>query len=47
MLRAFKKGAYLINCARGGLVDEKAAAEAVRGGARLSGIAFDVYTCEP
>lgn len=46
MLRAFKKGAYLINCARGGIVDEKAAADAVRDG-RLSGIAFDVYTSEP
>ncbi len=46
MLRAFKKGAYLINCARGGIVDEKAAADAVREG-RLSGIAFDVYTSEP
>ncbi len=46
MLKAFKKGAYLINCARGGIVDEKAAADAVRDG-RLSGIAFDVYTAEP
>lgn len=46
MLRAFKKGAYLINCARGGIVDEKAAAEAVRDG-RLSGLAFDVYSSEP
>ncbi|NLD06412.1 MAG: phosphoglycerate dehydrogenase [Synergistaceae bacterium] len=45
-LKAFKKGAYLINCARGGIVDEKAAADAVRDG-RLSGIAFDVYTAEP
>jgi D-3-phosphoglycerate dehydrogenase len=46
MLRAFKHGAYLINCARGGIVDEHAAAEAVREG-RLSGIAFDVYKTEP
>lgn len=46
MLRAFKKGAYLINCARGGIVDEKAAVEAVRDG-RLSGLAFDVYSSEP
>lgn len=46
MLRAFKHGAYLINCARGGLIDEKAAADAVREG-RLAGIAFDVYTSEP
>lgn len=46
MLRAFKKGAYLVNCARGGIVNEKAAADAVREG-RLAGIAFDVYTAEP
>ena len=46
MLRAFKKGSYLINCARGGIVDEKAAAAAVRE-ERLAGIAFDVYCSEP
>ena len=46
MLKAFKKGSYLVNCARGGIVDEKAAADAVREG-RLAGIAFDVYTAEP
>ncbi len=46
MLRAFKKGSYLINCARGGIVNEKEAADAVREG-RLAGIAFDVYTAEP
>jgi len=46
LLRAFKTGAYLVNCARGGLVDEKAVAEAVRDG-RLLGFATDVYTKEP
>jgi D-3-phosphoglycerate dehydrogenase len=46
LLRAFKTGAYLVNCARGGLVDEKAVAEAVRDG-RLRGFATDVYTKEP
>lgn len=46
MLKAFKKDAYLINCARGGIVNEKAAADAVRDGF-LAGIAFDVYTAEP
>ncbi len=41
-----KKGAYLINCARGGLVDENAVAEALKSGA-LKGAAFDVYAEEP
>lgn len=45
-LRAVKRGAYLINCARGGVVDEKACADALRDG-RLSGVAFDVFTQEP
>ncbi len=46
MLRAFKHGAYLVNCARGGIVDEAAVAEAVREG-RLSGFATDVFSAEP
>ena len=46
MLRAFKQGAYLVNCARGGIVDEAAVAEAVRDG-RLSGFATDVFSAEP
>jgi len=41
-----KKGAYLINCARGGLVDENAVAEAIKSG-QLAGAAFDVYADEP
>lgn len=45
-LRSIKKGAYLINCARGGIVDERACAEALKEG-RLAGAAFDVHAVEP
>lgn len=41
MLRVFKSGAYLINCARGGIVNEEAVAQAVRYG-RLAGFGTDV-----
>lgn len=41
-----KEGAYLINCARGGVIDEDAVAEACRRGT-LAGAAVDVYSAEP
>ena len=41
-----KKGSILINCARGGLVDENAVVDAIQKN-HLSAAAFDVYLEEP
>ena len=41
-----KTGTYLINCARGGIVEEAAVAAALKTG-HLAGAAFDVFAVEP
>jgi D-3-phosphoglycerate dehydrogenase len=41
-----RKGVRIINCARGGLVDEAALAEAITAG-HVAGAAFDVFSVEP
>lgn len=41
-----KPGVRIINCARGGLVDEEALAELLKSG-HVAGAAFDVYSVEP
>jgi D-3-phosphoglycerate dehydrogenase len=45
-LRLARPGIRLINCARGGIYDEAAVAEAIRDG-RVAGAAFDVFESEP
>ncbi|KAF0184953.1 MAG: D-3-phosphoglycerate dehydrogenase [Hyphomonadaceae bacterium] len=41
-----KKGVLIVNCARGGLVDEQALADALNSG-HVGAAAFDVFTTEP
>ncbi len=45
-LTKMKKGAFLINCARGGIVNEDALFEVLSAG-KIAGAALDVYSIEP
>jgi D-3-phosphoglycerate dehydrogenase len=45
-LALMKKGARIINCARGGIINEDALAEALRSG-HIAGAALDVFVQEP
>jgi D-3-phosphoglycerate dehydrogenase / 2-oxoglutarate reductase len=45
-IKNMKKGVRIINCARGGLVDEGALYEALKNG-QVAGAAFDVFVTEP
>jgi D-3-phosphoglycerate dehydrogenase len=46
VIAKMKKGAYIINAARGGIIEEKALVDALKSG-QLAGAALDVYEEEP
>tara|TARA_Y100001968_G_scaffold222467_1_gene205214 strand:+ start:35 stop:1621 length:1587 start_codon:yes stop_codon:yes gene_type:complete len=46
LLSSMKRTARIVNCARGGIVDERALAKAIESGI-ISGAALDVYSVEP
>lgn len=46
MISRMKPSAYLINCARGGTVDEKALYDALKEG-KIAGVSLDVFESEP
>jgi len=45
-LKKMNDGAMIINCARGGIIDEKALYEAIKDG-KIAGVALDVFEKEP
>src|SRR5690242_13668827 len=45
-IKKMRKGVRIVNCARGGLVDEAAIADALKTG-QVAGAAFDVFVTEP
>jgi D-3-phosphoglycerate dehydrogenase len=45
-LALLPRGAYVLNCARGGIINEEALAEALRSG-QIAGAALDVFAQEP
>ncbi|MGM7701718.1 phosphoglycerate dehydrogenase [Pseudalkalibacillus sp. Hm43] len=45
-IESMKKGVYLINCARGGIIDEEAMLKYINNG-HIAGAALDVFSAEP